>query len=85
MSETELDPHSLTERQKRELEYHEERAVLMFDLDVAPDLESVHGPRSEGRRLSWNAYWYAVERLIEEHDRLGGTPLLLDFGCGQGV
>lgn len=74
----------LTERQRREKEFHERFAEMTFHVDDEIDFRCVDGPRDGTMRRPWNAYWAFFEELIDEHERLGGAPRLLDFGCGPG-
>lgn len=69
---------ALTERQRRELEYHERRAETHRHLASTPlDVDVLDNP---GRRW-WNAYWSMWEYLLRQD--LPGKRVLV-VGCGYG-
>lgn len=69
---------ALTERQRRELDYHEKRAEQHRHLLTQPmDWDVLNNP---GRRW-WNAYWSLWEYLLRQD--LPGKRVLV-VGCGYG-
>jgi 2-polyprenyl-3-methyl-5-hydroxy-6-metoxy-1,4-benzoquinol methylase len=67
---------SLTERQKRELEFYEEYSELTGTMEVCFD------PISGTETRPWNSYWRVIE-IVRQHFT-SDSQRLLDFGCGKG-
>jgi 2-polyprenyl-3-methyl-5-hydroxy-6-metoxy-1,4-benzoquinol methylase len=67
---------SLTERQKRELEFYEEYSKRN------PCQQVNFAPVVGGESRPWNSYWHIFEVLKESFKADGER--LLDFGCGWG-
>lgn len=68
---------SLTDRQKRELEFYEEYSELTCQLEVNFD------PISGTETRPWNSYWRVFE--IAQQHFVSESQRLLDFGCGKGT
>lgn len=67
-----------TDRQRREIDYHRERAREHADMLVRPfDYDAIEGKR----RRWWNAYWEMC-RYLSEQDLAGKRVLVI--GCGFG-
>jgi len=69
---------SLTDRQRRELEYHKKHAVAVTEKFKSVDYDVVTSPA----RRWWNAYWDIWTFLIGLHVR--GKKILV-VGCGWGA
>lgn len=69
---------TLTDRQRRELEYHREHAAIYAEAALEPVADDVIA--SPARR-PWNAYWSMYDRLLSA-DLAGKAVLVL--GCGFG-
>jgi 2-polyprenyl-3-methyl-5-hydroxy-6-metoxy-1,4-benzoquinol methylase len=67
---------TLTDRQRRELEFYEEFSELNPISEVCFD--AILGKETR----PWNSYWHVIE-TAKQHFR-SGDQRLLDFGCGKG-
>ena len=67
---------SLTERQRRELEFYEEYSELTGQIEVCFD------PIAGTETRPWNSYWRVIEIVRENF--ISESQRLLDFGCGKG-
>ena len=67
---------SLTERQRRELEFYEEYSELTGQIEVCFD------PIAGTETRPWNSYWRVIE--IVRQNFISESQRLLDFGCGKG-
>lgn len=67
---------SLTERQKRELDFYEEYSELTGQIEVCFD------PISGTETRPWNSYWRVIEIVRQNFN--SESQRLLDFGCGKG-
>ena len=67
---------TLSERQKRELEFYEEFSKLNAPSEVCFD--SISGRETR----PWNSYWHLIE-IVKQNFR-SEDQKLLDFGCGKG-
>jgi len=68
---------SLTDRQKRELEFYEEYSEL-----TSQGIEVCFDPISGAETRPWNSYWRVIH-LVQENF-VSESQRLLDFGCGKG-
>lgn len=67
---------TLTQRQRRELEFYEEFSELNAPMEVRFD------PILGQETRPWNSYWRVIE--IVKQNFVSADQRLLDFGCGKG-